>query len=433
MNEYVLRCGVLIDGTGKKPVKNARILVKGERIARVETGEGTDLDNFIPSIDAGDMTVLPGIIDSHKHIFNNGGFGIGVGMTLRQVYRNIHTIIQDGVTSILDLSGPFFLPQVARFAAPKPRLFWSGPILTCKGGYPIEYMKKVYYALDAVRECDDEKSIKTAIRSLYKKGVSVIKTAVVSRTFKGRPQVKWTDKQLKTLTDEAHSLGLKVCAHITYPEDYGQAATCGIDSVHHAPFEKMHERDIDAMIEKNIIFVPTLSLIDIAVRGLAEHWIDRADYHPPVNNTILNNLRSYTAFFDEGDGDEPLGDFFVAVPKNDLIKVPKYTAHNLVRYIKKGGVVAMGTDSALGFSLHTFPYREIEMLHECGLNIQETIKASTLVSAMVFNQQHNLGSIEAGKMADFLVVAGDLSKGISCLKKRIAVIKGGAIITNNGI
>jgi imidazolonepropionase-like amidohydrolase len=431
MKEYVIKCGTLIDGTGKKAVKNARILVKGERIARVKNGTGSDLDAFLPSIDASTMTVIPGVIDSHKHIFNDGGSGIGVGLTVKQIYRNIHTIIQDGVTSVLDLGAPFFLPQTVKFTSLKPRIFWSGPILTCKGGYPIEYMKKGYYMLDAVRECDSEKSIKKTIRGLYKKRVDVIKTAVVSKTFRGGPQVKWTDRMLQILTDEAHGWGFKVCAHITYPEDYGQAARCGIDSIHHASYDSMHDKDMNDMIEKGIIFVPTMSLIDLMLRGLRERWIENPDYKPPVNKTILKNMREFTKAFHEGPDDKPIGDLFIAAPKAEFIKIPENMVRNVKRYIQQGGMVAMGTDSALGFSLHTFPYREMEMLHECGLSIEKTIHSSTLVSAMVFNRQYDLGSIEAGKLADFLIVSGELDKDISCLKKRVMVIKDGAVIVDN--
>ncbi|MCP4750074.1 MAG: amidohydrolase family protein, partial [Proteobacteria bacterium] len=66
MKDYVIKCGQLIDGTGSPATTDARILVKGERIARVEPGPGSDLDAFSEVIDASGKTVMPGLIDSHK-------------------------------------------------------------------------------------------------------------------------------------------------------------------------------------------------------------------------------------------------------------------------------------------------------------------------------------------------------------------------------
>lgn len=71
----------------------------------------------------------------------------------------------------------------------KPKIFYSGPILTCANGYPIEYMKPLYYRLKSVIECPDKESVKDAILWAKKKGACVIKTAVVSKTFDGKKQV----------------------------------------------------------------------------------------------------------------------------------------------------------------------------------------------------------------------------------------------------
>lgn len=431
MNEYVIKNGTLIDGTGRSPVQNATILIRNERISRIEYQKGSDLDIHPDYIDAAGMVVLPGIIDAHKHIFNNGGSGVGVGLTRGQVYKNIHTIVNSGVTSVLDLGAPSMLPLVSLFASPKPRIFWSGPMLACKDGYPAEYMKRIFYPMGAVKECHSLKDIRNTVRKLYDKGVDVIKTSVVSRTFRGQSQVKWTDRQLLTLTDEAHGYGLKVCAHITYPEDYYQAVHCNIDSIHHASFEEMYDKDIDDMIEKKVIFVPTLSLIDLMVKGLIERWVDRPDFHPPVNKTIFNNMKKFTDDFHNCPDDSPVGDLFIAVPKKELIKVPEYTSSNLKKFVARGGTVAMGTDSSLGFSLHTFPIREIEMLHECGLSNLDTIKASTLNAAAVFNHEKDLGSIEVGKLADILLVEGDVLRDISAIKNINTIIMGGKIIKCN--
>ena len=429
MKEYVIKCGTLIDGTGRASVKNAMILVKGKRIARVEYKSGTGLDSHPHIIDASDKTVLPGLIDAHKHIINCGGSGIGVGLNLSQARENIRQIYMGGVTSVLDLGSADFMKWIPRMPFTQPKTFYAISILTCPDGYPGEYMNRSFYKLGSVVECSTAKEIKRAVKKLHAAGVSVIKTAVVSRTFDNRPQVCWNDEQLQTLTDESHSFGLKVCAHITYVRDYAQAARCGIDSIHHAAFDgKMYQKDFEEMIGRGIVFVPTLSLCDLIVRGLSEKWIYNPDYHPPVNDVIKKNMREFTDAFHSCPQDKPIGDFFVKIPKSDFSHVPQIQLDNVREYIKQGGKVAMGTDSSLGFSLHTTPVREIELLKDAGLSHIDAIKASTLTAASVFGKDHEIGSIEAGKYADILIVDGDAEQDLSAIGNTSMVIIDGAVV-----
>ncbi len=427
MKELVIKCGTLIDGTGKDVIHNARVFLKNGRIIRIDT-ENSKLDDNTQIIDASNKTVMPGIIDSHKHIINNGGSGIGVGLSIKQIKENIKQIYSGGVTSVLDLGSANFLRFIPKLPIKQPRIFYAITILTCPNGYPAEYMNKKYYKLGSVKECETKEDIKKAIKSLHKKGVSAIKTAVVSRTFDNKPQKCWTDNQLITLTDEAHSYGLKVCAHITYVEDYAQAARCGVDSIHHAAFNgKMNERDVDDMIKKDIIFVPTVSLCDLTIKGLEEQWIYNPAYNPPVNERIKENMRKFTDAYKLCPEDKPVGDFFVKLSKKEFKQALFYQLENIKEYIKRGGKIAMGTDSSLGFSLHTTPIREIELLALAGLSNIEAIKASTFTSASVFGKEKEIGSIETGKLADILIIDGDVSKNLSDLQYIDTVIINGKI------
>ncbi len=290
-------------------------------------------------------------------------------------------------------------------------------------------MGKKFYSLKAVIECEDLPAIKRAVQSLYKKGVAAIKTAVVSRTFDNRPQKNWTDRELLYLTDVAHSYGLPVCAHITYAQDYEQAARCGIDSIHHAAFDHVcEEKVLSLMVEKGIIFVPTLSLVALLLKGLKEKWIYQEDYRPAVNKKIKGNMRIFTEAYFCGEADKPIGDFFVKVSKAESEKIPAIQMENVKRYIKLGGKVAMGTDSALGFSLHSTPTCEIELLMNAGLNLEETIQATSKNSAEVFGKEYEIGTLEARKRADLLIIDGDLKSDIRNIEKIKQVIIDGKTV-----
>ena len=431
MNDYVIKCGTFMDGNGGEALENVRLLVKRSRIARIETQE-SDLDRHPVIIDASGQTVIPGLIDSHKHIINCGGSGVGVGLDLTQVKKNIEQIYQGGVTSVLDLGSAEMLHLLPKVPLPQPRVFYALTILTCDKGYPVEYMKPEFYKMGAAADCVSKDDIKRSVKKLYKLGVSVIKTAVVSRTFNGRPQVCWTDEMLTALTDEAHSYGLNVCAHITYAADYAQAVRCGVDSVHHAAFDGIiPEQVMDEMLEKGVIFVPTISLVDLMLQGLEERWIYDPKYHPAVNDTIIANMKAFTDAYHNGSEDEPIGDLFINMPKKDFRKALEMQFKNVKLFLKLGGTVAMGTDSALGFSLHTTPIRELELLVKAGLSITKAVRASTLSSAAVFGKEHEIGSLKTGKKADILILDGDLSKDLSVLKCVKKVIIDGKLMHEN--
>lgn len=428
MEAYGIRCGLLIDGTGRPPVKNATVMVKGQRISRVAL-EGDHVDSRMPLIDARDCTVIPGLIDAHKHVMNCGGSGIGVGLDLKQVEANISEITKGGVTSVLDLGAASMIPLLEKMIGPKSRIFNAISILTCPGGYPSEYMPKSFYRLGSVVECGSKSEIEKAVKGLARRGVAAIKTVVVTRTFDGRAQVNWTDKDLRYLADAAHSYGLNVCAHITYVQDYDQAIRCGVDSVHHAAFDGYMGTELFvSMIEKGMIFVPTLSLADLTIQGLREQWIYQDGYHPAINGIIRKNMEAFTDSYIDGSANDPVGDFFVKIPKKDFEKVPHYQQDNVRRYIELGGEVAMGTDSALGFSLHNTPVREVQLLQELGLPLEKAIEASTRISAKVFGRDYDLGSIEARKLADIVIVNADVSRDITKIDRVRDVIVGGRIV-----
>ncbi|MFP4475174.1 MAG: amidohydrolase family protein [Desulfatibacillaceae bacterium] len=432
MNEFMIRAGTLYDGLGGEPLKNARVLVRGERIARIESGERSGLDRGRPVLDARGGVVIPGLVDAHRHVFNCGGFEVGVGVTPLQIARNLSTTVREGVTSILDVGGPSFLDMVARAVPRKPRVFRVGSFIAPAGGYPGEWMGRLEFSLGVAVEARDKKQVRKIVRRMHKKGVAAIKTSVVTRAFDGRPLPTWKGPVLRALCDEAHSLGLKVGAHVAYPEDYGTAVRCGIDVIHHASAEPMHEEDLHAMAEAGCILVPTLSLFDVMARGVTERWVDRPDWRPPVNRALMRSMQRFTEAYERTAYDDPVPGFYINGPKRMLLRAPKMASENTRRFIAAGGKVALGTDMGLGFLTHGCPARELEMMAECGLSLPGLIRAATGNAAAVFGMDHELGAIRPGMLADITVLAGDPRKDAAALCSARSVIAGGKVVHGDG-
>lgn len=426
--KYVITAGYLIDGIQNIVQHNKYIYVVHNRIIDISTNKRPDHHNF-NSINAETQCVIPGIIDSHKHFFNNGGSQVGYGISLMQLVRNIKANINGGVTSVLDLGAPLIIKHLHMLPLKnKPRIFYAGPILTCSKGYPIEYMKKTFYKLKSVIECPTKQSITKNVQYVLKNGGSVIKTAVVGRTFDGRNQIRWETDMLKHLVKEAHRHHLKVCAHITYANDYKLAIDAGVDSFHHASFDPMFDDDIQRMAESDSIFVPTLSALELMISGLKERIVDRDHFNPPVSKKIFKHLKAFTDNFYHSQDDKPIKNLFIAMSKKELLDSQGTQMENLKKYLAYGGEVAVGTDAALGFSFHGCPTREMELLNEAGLTIPDTIRAATYNSAKVFGMEAQLGSIETGKLADMLIVDKRILDNICWIDKPISIINNGKLI-----
>lgn len=417
----------LIDGTGRAARDGMTVAIEGGRFTRITPSKVSIAQ--AQRIDGTGKALIPGLIDAHKHIMNNGGDHMAVGLTPRGVFDNLATMLRGGVTTILDLGSADIIHVLRHASVVRPRIHTAISIVTNPGGYPAEYMPRRFYRMGAVRECQSPAQIRRTVRRLARVGVSAIKTAVVSRTFDGKPVRGWSDAQLNALTDEAHRHGLMVCAHLTYAADYVQAARCGVDSVHHAAFDGViTDRVADELIEAGVVFVPTLSLASLLIDGMQYRWCDDPQFTAGLPPALVRNMREFTTHYEQCPPDEPVPGFFVSLPKREWEAVPENQLRNVAKYIERGGTIALGTDSALGFSLHGTPVREMELMVEAGLNTVEAIQAAGQNAARVFSHKENIGTITPGALADCLLVPAEITASMTHLADISTVIQGGKVI-----
>jgi len=385
----LLSGGTLIDGTGRAPVDNAQVLVRGERIERVGQFPAPAEARVV---DLGGKWVLPGFVDLH---FHNGR-----STDLAPLF------LAHGITSVRDPGNwnENFEPLqrlLREKKLPGPRLFLCGPHLDGAGpAYPNDAV---------VIRSPEEARLQT--RRQIQSGATAIKV-----------YFRLPLDSIRAVVEEAHARNVPVTAHleIVNPID---AIEAGIDGLEHitslglaliAPMEA--ERYRQAVLADN----------SARTMGRYRMWAS-IDFDSPRVAEVARFLAARKTFLDpnlavferrEGDKGE------------DSPMMARATANmkKMVGLIQKaGGRIVVGSHSNVPHAPRGWAYhRELEMLVESGLSPMETLVSATRTGAQFLRREKDLGTVEPGKLADLVVLEADPLENISNTRKVANVLVGGA-------
>jgi imidazolonepropionase-like amidohydrolase len=290
---------------------------------------------------------------------------------------NLEAWAQGGVTTVRDLGNS---PRDELFVQRdellkdnrRARLVAAGPMLTVPEGYPMvpwgsSYGLKVTSPEDAT----------VKVNHLLDVGADVVKIALDSGGIFDRTIPVLSPEEAAAIVKVAHQRGTVVAAHILTSSDLDKALDAGVDDVAHMAADTVSDPQIKRMVDSGTTWVPTLEL-----------W-KRVGYG-----------------FD------------------------KVAVANLKRYVAAGGKVALGTDYA-GYSAVFdlgMPVTEIELMRQAGMTPMQIIVAATRNAAAVCNLEDELGTLQAGKIADVLVVNGDPLEDMQALTRVRLVIHNGEVI-----
>lgn len=405
----------LIDGLGGEPVLHQSVLVQDGRITAVGPDADARATPDAQRIDLGGKTLLPGLIDCHVHIWLNPDpnappqrhTGIPIRGTEYWQARSLlyaqtaaRQTLDAGFTTIQDLMAPNALIFALRdsIAAGEyigPRILASGICITLTGGHGTEWP-----GLAIVADGPDE--ILKGVRQQIAAGADVIKymggtRAAFSPPFRGRPG--YTTEEMAPGVEEAHRAGLRVAVHAhSSVEGIKNSIRAGVDSIEHG--FPMDQEALDMMAERGTYLCPTLSV------------------NPAALELIEKGMWAYK-------GSEKQVRFLAE-------ETPK-----VIENARKTGVkIALGTDAAMPGVYHGGNARELELLVEYGLSPMEALIAATRNAAENLGLLDEIGTIEAGKAADLIVVDGDPLADIRILKdlsKIQLVVKGGAIVADRRV
>jgi imidazolonepropionase-like amidohydrolase len=407
-----LRAARLLDGKSDAPIQNAVVIIEGSRIKAV--GPNLPVPAGAEIVDLGGATLLPGLIDSHTHLLSNfepGSLGEESNMlitvaTMSTAERALmgaamgREDLDAGITTVRDLGNSGRNGDVAlRDAINKgwvvgPRMAVSTRALAAAGGQlgriaaPAQNIVDEEYAVIAGVD-----EARRAVRQAFYDGADCIKVIVNTG-----PRVVSLE-EMKAIVEEAHRVGRKVAAHAIGETATRTAAEAGVDSIEHAYV--VPDDVLRMMAGKKIFLVPT-------------------DSPPEVYVDLVH-------------GDDKMAAEERLRALQDMQKLAAGNRDRLTRAVKAGVPIAAGSDMYYRLPGKTRGQASLAMVRayrDAGMTPQQIIRAATSNAAELLGWQNRVGSIEPGKFADIIAVAGDPLQDISELQRVKFVMKGGAVIRN---
>jgi imidazolonepropionase-like amidohydrolase len=402
----------LINGTTGPPVRDAVILIDGARISQAGPRGAFSIPSGATIVDAQGKFVIPGLADMHNHLQSGSTRpqqNLALGLR-RMLVVGITTVFNPSV-SLKDFAA--LKTAAAADSAAFARFFGTGPIVTVKGD--------VLGQLVGSPTPNTPAQARAVIRDLKAAGVDAIKVQRddASWSMKGRFPVMTLDV-LNALTDEAHQQGLKVFAHAPMLESAKEALRAGADGLMHGIIDAPVDQEfLDLLRQNNASYVSTMGLYhDVGdsaawARRQAPNW-DAAALQPP---------RLYE-FFTTAAGVRQFESIFANTAFTRQ-RLPIQQA-NLKKVFDAGMPVVLGTDSGfVGVFLGVSTQIELELLVEAGLKPEDALRAATVNAARMIGHEKNLGTVEPGKFADFVILNGDPLADIRNVAKVYRTFKGG--------
>ena len=415
--------GQLIDGFGGMPLQNAVILVSKNRIVAVGQVGTLGIPSTAKVIDSNGMTVLPGLWESHGHLFHVAEgdpdkFPTDFLSRAPDVMAAVAKIsLMSGITTFRDTGGPVE-PQLALKAEIEsgavvgPRLFIAGPIL--RQSAPGQAAGDNEYHINSVD------SARRATEKVIALGVDQIKVYGF-----------WDREILEVVTQTAHGAGLGVDADVRHINAYKTAIEAGVDRLHHVftadALSDYGDDDLRPMVRgvrptatgpsANILrgpyIIPTIEVRNAYVRMLSfPESLDHPKFAGQYPADIYEHLRKSW----ENPSSVAWG---IGAPER--IKAAK---RKLKTFIEAGGreQLVSGTDAGAPFNFQSPLTREMRNLHEAGLTAIETIQSATLRPAQMQGVDRDLGTVTKGKLADMIIVDGDPLQDMSVLEHRLVMV-----------
>jgi imidazolonepropionase-like amidohydrolase len=404
----VIRAGTVIDGKSDSVRRNQIIIIRGNRIESISDAAAANVPAGSDVIDLSHATVLPGLIDSHTHIFlqgedpAQGGYDINIlkyplALRAARATISVRRALEQGFTTLRDLEtegagyGDIGIKQAIEGGyIPGPRLFVSTRAISTTGGYPLEGYAPELDMPTGAELIDGPVEARKAAREQLSHGADWIKVYMTHRSWVGKngelvSQPTLTVEELKAIVDETHGWGKKVACHAYGGIGLHRALDGGCDSIEHGL--DLDDAAIAQMLKQGTWYCPTIS----------------AYYH------------------DWAPPDTPEG-------QRDRKRAAVHEV-SFPKALHAGVKIVFGTDIG-GISWSEPIAQEFPHMVDLGMPPLDAIKSATSRAAEMLDMQGQIGVIAPGASADIVAVNGDPLADIKILQNVQFVMKDGKVFRN---
>jgi imidazolonepropionase-like amidohydrolase len=406
----VIRAGTLIDGKSDSPRRDQVIVIRGDRIDSISDSATAKIPASAEIIDLSHATVLPGLIDSHTHIFlqgedpAQGGYDANI-LKYPLAYRAVRAAVaarralEQGFTTLRDVEteGAGYGDVGIKMAieegyVPGPRLFVATRAISTTGGYMLEGYAPELDMPKGAQIVDGPVEARKAARGQLDHGADWIKVYMTHRSWLGKEgelvsQPTLTVEELKAIVDETHGWGKKVACHAYGGIGLHRALDGGCDSIEHGL--DLDDAAIAQMLKQGTWYCPTIGA----------YYTDWA----PADTAVGQRDRKRAAVHE------------VSFPKA----------------LRAGVKIVFGTDMG-GIPWSESIAKEFSQMVRLGMSPMDAIKSATSRPAEMLEMQGQIGAITPGAVADIVAVNGDPVRDIKILENVQFVMKGGKVFKSGG-
>jgi imidazolonepropionase-like amidohydrolase len=409
----LIRNGKLIDGTGAAPVERGAVLIRDGRIAYAGAEARLPAEPQALAgaheIDARGGTIMPGLVEAHFHptYFNVAALeDLDIKYPVEYVTllaaANARLALECGYTAARSGGSLFNIDvwltkAIENELTPGPRLAASGREICGVGGlmdWNPDFRKIGMDGLVLLVNGADE--ARAAVRKLVKDGVQWVKTYptgdAAAPDANDHHTLCMTFEEMHAVVQTAHNHGLKVTGHCRATEGIKNALRAGYDAIEHGTF--MDDEALELLLSRDVPCVPALYFELASIERGPEYG---------MSQRVIDGHKETL----EGG------------------------AESARRILRAGGRLGMGGDYGFAWNPHGNYARELGFFVDyVGLTPLEVLKCATKTGAEIMGRSHEIGTLEAGKLADVLVVDGDVAADIKLLQDRsrfIVVMQGGVV------
>ena len=406
----VIRAGMLIDGRSDGPRHDQVIVIRGNLIDSVSDAASTKIPQGATVIDLSKETVLPGLIDSHTHIFlqgedpAEGGYDANIlkyplslraaraTVAVRRALEQGFTVLRDVETEGAGYGDVGIKEAIERGFIPGPRLRVATRAISTTGGYPLEGYAPELEMPKGVQIIDGPIEARKAAREQLDHGADWIKVYMTHRSWVGKngelaSQPTLTLEELKAIVDETHGWGKKVACHAYGGIGLQRALDGGCDSIEHGL--QISDAQIAQMVKQGTWYCPTMSVY-------------YTDWGPP----------------DSAQG------------QRDRLRASAHE-ESFKKALKAGVKIVFGTD--MGGIPWTEPIaQEFPRMVDLGMSPLEAIRSATSRAAEMLDMSGQVGVVAPGAYADIVAVPVDPLKDIKELGDVQFVMKDGKVFKAAG-